>query len=185
MLYNIHYWWFFLSQSNLWTKYLAHPKIWMPKPYLQMFASSVALDNFHLLLTTQLMANLTQEWSSGSMFHPLSHIYTKTPFCFVETVADNTMNHRHVVFDRLWANAAPTLDTAFSLTNVHAKCWIHCLLISSTPLLSHVTSIYDQPKRTTNEFVRPECSASFMSVQPCLKSAYHLSTIVSDRAESE
>ena len=52
-----------------------------------------------------------------------------------------------VVFDWLWANVAPTLNTAFSLTNIHAKWWIQCLLISSTPLLSHTTSIYDQPKQ--------------------------------------
>ena len=85
---------------------------------------------------------------SGSMFHPLSHIYAKTPFCCVETVANNALNCLHVVvFDRLWANAAPTLNTAFSLINVYAKWWIHCLLISSTPLLSLANSIYDWPKR--------------------------------------
>ena len=38
---------------------------------------------------------------------------------------------------------------------------------------------------TTAEFGRPEHSASFVSVQPCLKSAYHLLTIVLDEAESE
>ena len=36
MLYNICYWWFFLSQGNQWTKYLAHPKIRRPKPSLLM-----------------------------------------------------------------------------------------------------------------------------------------------------
>ena len=30
MLYDICYWWFFLSQDNQWTKYLAHPKIGRP-----------------------------------------------------------------------------------------------------------------------------------------------------------
>ena len=102
----------------------------------------VTWDAFYLLLSTQLTADLTPKWSGGSMFHPLSHIYTKTPFCCVET-----LNHRRVVvFDWLWANMTSTLNTAFSLTNVHAKWWIHCLLISSTPLLSHATSIYNQPK---------------------------------------
>ena len=38
---------------------------------------------------------------------------------------------------------------------------------------------------TTAEFGRPEHSASFVSVWPCLKSAYHLLTIVSDGAESK
>ena len=55
---------------------------------------------------------------------------------------NNALNHQHiVVFDWLWANAVPTLNTAFSLTNIHAKWWIHC------PLISHATLIYDQPKR--------------------------------------
>ena len=60
-------------------KYLAHPKIRRPKPSL------VALDGFHLLLSTQVTADLTLEWSGGSMFHLLSHIYAKSPFCCVET----------------------------------------------------------------------------------------------------
>ena len=104
-----------------------------------MFVSLVALDSFHLLLSTQLTADLTPEWSGGSMFHPLSHIYAKTPFCYIETDTKNTLNHQHVVFDRVWANTTTTLNTAFSLRNDHAKWWIHFLLISST-LLSHTTS---------------------------------------------
>ena len=50
-----------------------------------MFASLIALNSFHLLTSTQLTTNLTLEWSGGSMFHPLSHIYAKTPFCCAET----------------------------------------------------------------------------------------------------
>ena len=45
-------------------------------------------------------------------------------------------------FWSMWANKAPTLNIAFSLTNDHEEWWIHCLLISSTPLLSHSTSVY-------------------------------------------
>ena len=124
--------------------YLAHPKIWRSKPCLLMFVSFVPLDGFHLLLSTQLSVNLTPEWSGGSMFHLLSHIYAKAPFCCVETVANNALNHRRVIiFDWLWTNAASTLNTAFSLTNVHAKWWIHCFLISLRPLLSCTTSIYN------------------------------------------
>ena len=131
MLYNICYWLFFLSQGNWWTKYLAYPKIWRPKPCLLMFVSLVALNSFHLLLSNQLTANLTPEWSGRSMFRLLSHIYTKIPFCCVETVANNTLNRQRVfVVDQLWENTAHALNTAFSLTNVHAKWWIHCLLIS-------------------------------------------------------
>ena len=139
MLYDIRYWWFFISQGNQWTKYLAHPKIRRPKPCILMFGSLIALDSFHLLLSTQLTAHLTLEWNGGSMFYPLSHIYAKTLFCCIETVANNALNCWHiVVFDRLWANTAPTLNTASSLTNVHSKWWIHCLLISSIPMLSHI-----------------------------------------------
>ena len=148
MLYDICYWWFFLSQGNWWTKYLVHLKIWRFKPCLLMFASLVVLIGFYLLLTTQLTADLTWACSGGSMCHPLSHVYTKTLFCCFETVANNTLNCRcFVVFDRLWVNAAPALNAVFSSTNVHAKWWIHCLLISSTPLVSHATSIYDRLKR--------------------------------------
>ena len=140
MLYNICYWWLFFSQGNWWTKYLVHPKIWRPKPCLLMFASLVALNGFCLLLSTKLTADLTPEWIGGSIFYPLSHIYTKTPFCCVETVANNTLNCQHiVVFDQLWANMIPTFNRAFSLTNVFAKWWIHCLLIFSSSLLSHAT----------------------------------------------
>ena len=56
-----------------------------------MFASLVALDGFYLLLSTQLTVDLTPEWSGGSMFCPLSHIYAKTPFCCVETVVNSTL----------------------------------------------------------------------------------------------
>ena len=81
------------------------------------------------------------------MFHQLSHIYAKTLFYCIETVANNALNcQRIVVLDRLWTNATPTLNTAFSLTNVHAKLGIHCLLISLTPLLSHATLIYEWAK---------------------------------------
>ena len=153
MLYNILYWWFFLSQGNWWTKYFVHPKIWTPKLCPLMFVSLVTLDSFHLLLSIQLTADLIPEWSDGSMFHPLSNIYAKTPFGCVEAVTKNTLNCWHiVVFYHLWANAALILNTAFSLKNVHAKWWIDCLLISSTSLLSHATSIYDRSKRVCRVF---------------------------------
>ena len=161
-----------------------------------MFAWLVTLDGFHLLLSTQLTADLTPEWSAGSMFHPLSHIYTKTPFCCIKIVANNGLSRWRVfVFDRLWANTTPTLDTAFLWINVHAKWWIHCLLIFSTPLLSHTTSTYNRPKRvrgvffmfsrTTAEFGRSKRSASFVSVRQRFKSAYHHFTVVSDGAEAK
>ena len=150
MLYNIHYWWFFLSQGNRWTKFV-HPKIQRPKPCLLMFVSLVTLDSFHLLLSTQLTANLTLEWSGWSIFHPLSHIYAKTPFCCVKTVVNNTESSMYCFWSTV-SKHAPILNIVFSLINVHAKWWIHCLLISSTLLLSRATSIYDQPKRVCGVF---------------------------------
>ena len=80
ILYSIRYWWFFLSQGKWWTKYLVHPKIWTPKFCLLMFACLIALDRFYLLLSSQLTADSTLDWSGGSMFYPLSHIYAKTVF---------------------------------------------------------------------------------------------------------
>ena len=80
MLYNIPYWCFSLSQNNRGTKYHAHPKMQKPKPCLLMFESLVALGDFHLLLSSQLTADSTPKWSSGSMFHPLLHIYEKPLF---------------------------------------------------------------------------------------------------------
>ena len=80
MLYNICYRGFFLSQGNRLKNFFAHPKIRRPKPCLLIFTSLVAFNDFHLLPFTQLTADLTLEWSGGSMFHPLSHIYAKTPF---------------------------------------------------------------------------------------------------------
>ena len=118
-----------------------------------MFVSLVALDGFHLLLSTSLTVSLTPKWSGGSMFHPLLHIYATTPLCCIKTVANKALNcWCVVVFHQLWANAAPTLNTAFSLTNVHEKCSIHCLRISSTPLLSPTMSIYNQPKQVRGVF---------------------------------
>ena len=80
MLYNIRYWWFFFPQDNWRTKYLAHPNIQRSKPCQLIFASLVALDGFHQLLSTQLTDDLSPEWRGGSMFHLLSHIYTKNSF---------------------------------------------------------------------------------------------------------
>ena len=64
--------------------------------------------------------NLLPIWFQSEVvdpyFPPWSHIYALTPFCSIETVANNALNCRCVVvFDWLWANTVPTLNTAFSL----------------------------------------------------------------------
>ena len=152
MLYNIRYWWFFLFQGNQWAKYLAHPKIWRPKPCLLMFASLVALDGFRLLLSTQLTANLTPEWSSGSMFHPLSHIYAKTPFSCIETVLNNTDSSMHCWFWWTVSKHSTHFEYSFLIDKCSCKMVNTLLLLSSTPLLSQASSIYNQPKRVCGVF---------------------------------
>ena len=148
MLYNIHYRWFFFSQGN------DEQITWCIPKYR---GQNLAFWCLHLgLLWTVIW--LQSEVVDLCFIH--CHIYTKTPFCCIETIANNALNHWHVVFDRLWANAVPTLNIAFTLTNVHAKWWIHCLLISSTPLLSYATSIYDQLKWVWS-FLFSETTADF------------------------
>ena len=49
------------------------------------------------------------------------HVFTQKHFCCIETVANNALNRQHIVFDWLWANTAPTLNTAFSLTYCSCK----------------------------------------------------------------
>ena len=139
MLYNICYWSFLkiIDEQNT----LHIPKC------LVMLASLVAFDSFDLLLSTQLTANLTPEWSGESMFHPLLHIYAKTPFSYIETVANNALNHWHVVCEQMC--------THFEHSFLIEKWWIYCLLISSTPLLSHSTSIYNRPKGVHGVFCFP------------------------------
>ena len=193
MLYNICYWWFFLSQGNQWTKYLVYPKIRRPKPCLLMFASLVTLDDFHLLLSTQLTANLTPEWSIGSMFHPLSNIYTKTPFCCIETVANNALNHQCVVVFDWLRKGRIHFEYSFLIDKCSCK-MVNTLLpdIFNSSAISRNFNLWSAKtrlwsfllfSRKTAEFAWPERSTSFVSVWPRLKSAYHLLTIVSNRAE--
>ena len=95
----------------------------------------------HLLLIFFVLAR-----NIAPMFHLLSEIDLKNPIYFAWTVLNSALNRRCVVvFDRLWANAASTFNTAFSLINVHAKLWMHSLQLS--PLLSHAISICYQPQR--------------------------------------
>ena len=110
----------------------------------------------------------------------VTHLCKNFFFC-VETVANNALNCEHIVFNRLWANPAPTLNTAFSLTNVHAKWWIHCLMIifNSSAISCNFnlrlakTSLWSFLvfSGTAAKFGWPEHLALFVSVQLHLKSA--------------
>ena len=44
------------------------------------------------------------------------------------------------------------VQTRHPLWTQHTQYWIHCLLIFSSPLLSHTISIYDRPKRVCGVF---------------------------------
>ena len=194
MLYNICYWWFFLSRGNRWTKYLANPKIRKPKSCLLMFASLVALDCFHLLLSTQLIADLTPEWSGGPMFHPLSHIYAKTLFLMLKQL--QTMLW---IVDALLFLIVSKRGTHFEHFFLIDKC--SCKMVNTlgsdifnSYVISHNFNLRSAKmslwsflvfSMTTAELRQPERSTSYVFVRLYMKSAYHLLTIVSDRAESK
>ena len=85
----------------------------------------------------------------------------------------NSCKQRSELLTRCFWSSVSKCSTHFEHSFLIDKCscklWIHCFLISSTPLLSYATSIYDQPiwvcgvflvfPRTTGEFGRPEHSA--------------------------
>ena len=66
--------------------------------------------------------NATLECSDGSMFHPLSYVAWKNPFCCAETARNSPLNRRRiVVFDRLWAKAVPITNRTFSCSKCSSK----------------------------------------------------------------
>ena len=60
------------------------------------------------------------------MFHPLSHIYAKTPFCCFKTVANKSLNHRHVVLNQL-CKRGTHLERSFLID----KC--SCKMVNTLP----------------------------------------------------
>ena len=166
-------------------KYLTHPTIRRPKPCLLMFASLVTLDGFHLLLSTPLTAGLIPEWSGGSMFHPLSHIYPKTLFCCVETVANNVDALFLIDCEQTWHSLWTQLShwQMFMQNGEYIAFWYFQLLCYLTQLQFTIGQ---------NDFVEFLCflgqqpNLSDLSVQhhlfvrSRLKLAYHLLTIVSE-----
>ena len=99
----------------------------------------------------------------------------------------------HCCFDLTWANVEPTLNIAFSLTNIQmmntlpSDIFNYSAISRNFNLRSAKTNLWSflVISRTTVEFGWPERSASFVSARPRLKTAYHILTVVSDRAESE
>ena len=146
MLYNIRYWWSFLSQGSQWTKYLVHPKIRRPKPCLQMLASLVDLVGFHKLLSTQRQPILLQ---SGVVYPCFIHCHIFTQKLFFLHWNSCKQRSESSTCSCFWSTVSKRcthIQHGFTIENVHGQKWIHCLLIYSTLLLSHVTSIWNRSK---------------------------------------
>ena len=113
------------------------------------------------------------EWSGGSMFHPLSHIYSKTHFSCVETVANNTLNwltvskpgshfEHNFLIDKCLCKMVKILPSIFNSSAISYNFNLRLAKMSLWSFL--VFSV------TTAEFWWLEHSASFVSVRPPLKS---------------
>ena len=153
----------------------------------------IVLDGFHLLLSTQLIANLIPEWSGGSRFHSLSHIYTKNSF-----LLPWNSDKQHWIVDvllflidceqtqhPLWIQISHW--QIYMQNGEYTAFWYLQLLTQLKFMIgrNEFMEFFKKFSGTTAEFGPPEHSVSFVSIQPYLKSAYHLLTIVSDGAESE
>ena len=104
-----------------------------------MFVTLIAFDGFHLLLSTQLTADLTPEWSGGSI---ITYLCKKLLFVALKQLQTTLWIIDALLFlidcVQIWHPLWTQLP--------HAKWWILCFLMSSTPLLSNATLIYDQSK---------------------------------------
>ena len=107
----------------------------------------VALDGFHSLLSPHLTVDLTLKCSNRSMFYPLSQLHEKSFSLRWNSSKQLSDSSTHCCFWLTMRNCVTILNRAFSCSNVYAKWWKHCLLISLTYQLSHVTLIYDRPKQ--------------------------------------
>ena len=139
MLYNIRHWWFFLSQCN---RNLAHPKTWMPKPYLLVF---VFFGCFVQLSPDCRFDSRVKWW-----IHVSSIVTYLCKNFFVAFKQLQTM--LWIINVLLLLINCEQICTYFEHSFFIAKWWIHCLMISSTTLLPHITSIYDQPKQVCGVF---------------------------------
>ena len=150
MLCNICYLWFFHSQGNRWTKYLCTSQ----NMEVRTLPVNVCVFGPFGWLSPVAVHSADCRFDSGvKWWIHVSSIVTylcKNSFCCIETVANNALNcQRVVVFDWLWANVTPTLNTAFSMINVQEEWWIYCLLTSS--ILRYLTQL--QFTLGQNEFV--------------------------------
>ena len=134
------------------------------------------------LWMTQLTADLPPKWNGGSMFHPLSHIYAKTPFCCVETIAKHSESSTHSCFWSTVSKRSIHFEHSFLIDKFSCKMvntlpsdiFNYTVISRNFNLRSAKTSLWSFLvfSRTTGKFGRLERSASLVSVRPRLKSAY-------------
>ena len=115
---NSRYWWFFLSMNQI--------PCTSQNTEAQTMPADVCVFGCFGRLSPAAVHSADSRFDSGLKWwiHVSSIVIylRKNSFCCFETVANNAPNRRRVVvFDRLRAKTAPTLNTDFSLTNVHAK----------------------------------------------------------------
>ena len=140
------------------------------------------LTGFHLLLSTQLTANLTLEWSGGSIFHPLSHFCKNSLLlhwisckqspessmrsCFLSTVSKRgTHFENSFLIDKCLCKIVNIQLS--DIYNSSAPSRNFNLRLAKTILWSFLVF-----SETTAECWQLECSASFLSVRPRFKSVY-------------
>ena len=154
-------------------------------------ADFVSLVDFHLLLFTQLTADLTLEWSGRSMFHLLSHLFMqKLLFVALKQLQTTPWIVDMLLFLINWANVQslwtqPSHWQMFIQNGEYTAFWYLQLLcylmqLQFTISQNEFVVLFLVFPGTAAEFGH---SASFLSVQPHLKSAYHHLTIVSNGAE--
>ena len=191
MLYNICYWWLFLSQGNQWTKYLHITKygdenlacwcfhLWLLSP-AAVHSANYRFDfgvkcwiHVSSIVTYLCKNSFLLCWNSCKQHSELS---TR---CFWSTVSKNSTHFEHsVLIDKCSSKMVNTLP--FDIFNFSAIPCNFNLQSAKTSLWSFLVF-----SRTNAEFGWPEGSASFVSVWLHLKSVYNLLTIISDGAESE
>ena len=174
MLYNIRYWWFFFSQGNWWTKYLTHPKIRRLKLCLLMWTSLVSgvkwwIHVFSIVIYLRKNSFLLPWNSCKQRSESSTH-------CFWSPVSKRGTYFEHsFLIDKCSCKMVNTLPSYIFNSSAISR---------NFNLRSTRTSFF-MFSGTTAEFGRSESSASFVSVQMRLKSAYNLLTVVSNGAESE
>ena len=192
MLYNIHYWWFFFSQGNWWTKYFAHPKIRRPN----LTCWCLYLSSLWMAFTCCCSLSWLLIWLRSEVVDP----------CFIHCQKDSFLLH----WNSCKHSSESSMHCYFWLT-VSKRCTqfqhsflidkYSCKMVNTLPsdifnysAILHNFNLWMTKMsfwsflvfyRITAEFGWPQCSASFVSVRPRLKSAYHLITIVSNGAESK